>query len=142
MVFTTSRVGERMPFWRTASLASSTENGLDGLMRQALEEARDRAPALVLLVIAAFLAISVLTGDHGLAGILALQDELSEAKQINFRLVQKIARIKEEIEAIRTDDGRLEQIARRQALLVRPDETIYLLPRPASPGRPATATPD
>jgi len=120
-----------MAFWRASSLASSTENGLDPLMRQVLEEARDRAPALVLLIVAAFLGITVLTGDHGLAGILSLRDELSEAKQANFRLVQKIARIKEEIDAIRKDDERLEQIARRQALLVRPDETIYILPRPA-----------
>jgi cell division protein FtsB len=105
-------------------------------MRQVLEETRARAPAVILALLAAALLFSALTSEHGLAGILALQNEIAEAKQSNFRIVQRLARIREEIRSIRLDDDRLEQVSRRHAHLVRPGETLYWLPRPAGSASP------
>jgi len=99
-------------------------------MGKRLDKVRTGGLGLSLGVGALILLISAITGDQGLFGIWALGNEVAEAEQKNFDLVQKISGIREEIRAIENDDATLERAARRQAHLVRPGEILYRLDRP------------
>ena len=73
------------------------------------------------------LLASALAGAGGLAGVGSLGRELDAAERQNFELVQEIAQIRGKIEELRNNDETLERVARRQAHLVRPGETLYRL---------------
>ena len=66
---------------------------------------------------------SVLFGPHGLGYLRSLR---------TFALLQANTRLREEIRRLRHDDLYLEQLARRQFGLVRPNETVYRFRRPAN----------
>lgn len=84
--------------------------------------------ALGITALAAALLISALGSDRGLRGAWSTHREVVRAEQRNFELVQQIASLRSEILALREDDQTLEKVARRQAHLVRPGETLYRLP--------------
>jgi cell division protein FtsB len=73
---------------------------------------------------------SVLFGEHGLQHLLRLRGERRELGQVAFALLQDKARLLEEIRRLRSDDLYLEQMARRELGLVRPNELVYRV-RPA-----------
>lgn len=96
-------------------------------MKASLGRLRPCGLGLALGLVALALLVSALSGRRGLAGVWELDREVAMAERRNFKLVQDIARIREEIEALRNDDASLERAARRQAHLVRPGETLYRL---------------
>ena len=87
-----------------------------------------------LVVAIAAVAASVCFGEHGFAHLLRLRAEKRELGQAAFGLFRTNARLRKEIEHLRTDDLYLEELARRARGLVRPNETVYRFRRP--PGQP------
>ena len=83
--------------------------------------------ALALAIVA--VTGSALFGEHGVAHLLRLRTERQELGQAAFTLLQTNPRLRGEIERLRSDDLYLEQLARRQLGLVRPNETIYRVRR-------------
>ena len=79
--------------------------------------------ALVLAITG--VAASVLLGEHGIAHLLRLRAERRSLGQGAFGLMERNARLRDEIRRLRTDDLYLEGLARRQLGLVRPNEFVY-----------------
>lgn len=82
------------------------------------------ARGLVLLSI--FGIASLFTGPGGFVRIRNLESELALVTERNFDLVQSAHRLQAQLDRLRTDDGAIERLARRQ-LLVRDGETLYQL---------------
>ena len=101
-------------------------------MRRWWGVARGRWFAIGLAGIGVLLLTSALAGERGLVRIALLRRELREASAHNFQLLQSIDRMRKRLEAIRTDDGALERLARRRLRLVRDGDTIYQLEPEAS----------
>ena len=78
-----------------------------------------------LVLTIAGVAASVLIGEHGIAHLLRLRAERRALGQTAFGLMERDARLREEIQRLRTDDLYLEGLARRQLGLVRPNESVY-----------------
>jgi len=70
-------------------------------------------------------AASVLLGEHGVAHWLRLRAERRALGQTAFVLMERNARLRDEIRRLHTDDLYLEGLARRQLGLVRPNEFVY-----------------
>ncbi len=70
-------------------------------------------------------AASVLLGEQGIAHLLRLRGERRALGQTAFALMERNARLRDEIRRLRTDDFYLEGLARRQLGLVRPNEFVY-----------------
>jgi cell division protein FtsB len=79
---------------------------------------------------------STLFGDEGLAHLLRLRAERRQLGRAAFALLVENARLRDEIERLRTDDRHLEALARLEFGLVRPGEVVYRLKRDAGAGRP------
>ncbi len=89
--------------------------------------------ALALLGVATVLTASAVLGDRGLTRVLHLQSELEQANDRNFSLMQQGSDLRHELEKARSDDATLERLARRHLGMVRPGETLYVVP-PADAG--------
>jgi len=70
-------------------------------------------------------AASVLIGEHGIAHVFTLRAERRALGQTAFTLMERNARLRDEIRRLRSDDVYLEGLARRQLGLVRPNEFVY-----------------
>ena len=79
--------------------------------------------ALVLAI--AGVAASVLLGEHGVAHLLRLRAERRALGQTAFALMERNARLRDDIQRLHADDLYLEALARRQLGLVRPNEFVY-----------------
>ena len=79
--------------------------------------------ALVLAIVA--VAVSVAVGEHGMAHLLRLHAERRALGDITFTLLERNQRLRHEIERLRGDDLYVEEMARRQLGLVRPNEFVY-----------------
>lgn len=76
-------------------------------------------------------AVASLLSEHGIAHLLRLRAERQELSHATFALLQRNDQLREEIHRLRSDDLYLEELARRQLGLVRPNETVYRVRRPA-----------
>lgn len=83
---------------------------------------------LLLLIVA--VAASAVFGGHGLTHLTRLRAERRALARATFTRLERNAQLREEIERLRGDDLYLEQLARRQLGLVKPNETVYRLRRP------------
>lgn len=86
--------------------------------------------ALVLAIIAVL--VSALFGEHGVTHLLRLRAEQRQQADATFALLQKNARLLDEVRRLRSDELYLEELARRELGLVKPNETVYRFSRPAS----------
>jgi cell division protein FtsB len=84
---------------------------------------------MVLAIVA--VATSVVFGAHGVTHLMRLRTERRELGETAFALLERARQLRGDITRLRTDDRALEALARRQLGLVRPDETVYRLRRPA-----------
>ena len=79
--------------------------------------------ALVLAIVG--VTASALIGEDGVAHLLRLRAERRALGQTAFVLMERNARLRDEIRRLQTDDLYLEGLARRQLGLVRPNEFVY-----------------
>jgi cell division protein FtsB len=82
--------------------------------------------AVVLFAVAGALLASAAWSERGLGRVWQLQAELEEAQDRNFRLLQQVSTLRREL--ARTDDARIEHLARRYLGMVRPGEVLYRVP--------------
>jgi cell division protein FtsB len=80
---------------------------------------------IALVLASVGVAASVLFGESGIAHLLRLRAERRALGETAFTLLQRNAALREEITRLRSDDLYLEELARRQLGLVRPDEFVY-----------------
>ena len=85
----------------------------------------------ILVLATAAVVTSAVFGEHGVTHLVRLRAERQELARIAFTLLQENARLHEEIRRLRVDDLYLEEVARQQLGLVRPNETVYRFRRPA-----------
>jgi cell division protein FtsB len=88
---------------------------------------RGNGQVLTVVLALAILAVtgSTLFGEHGVAHLLRLRSERQELGQSAFALLQTNNRLRSQIQRLRTDDLYLEELARKQLGLVRPNEIVY-----------------
>jgi len=79
--------------------------------------------ALVLALLA--VAASAAVGEHGVAHLHRLRAERRALGDMAFALLQRNQRLRRDIERLRGDDFYVEELARRQLGLVRPNEFVY-----------------
>jgi cell division protein FtsB len=79
--------------------------------------------ALVLAIVG--VTASALLAEHGVSQLLRLRDERRALSQANFALLDRNAALRPETQRLRGDDLYLEELARRQLGLVRPNEIVY-----------------
>jgi cell division protein FtsB len=94
-------------------------NGADG-----------RAVTAVLALAILAVTGSALLGEHGIAHLLRLRAERQALGQSAFALLQTNDGLRSQIARLRSDDLYLEELARKQLGLVRPNETVYRVRRP------------
>jgi cell division protein FtsB len=81
--------------------------------------------AAVLAFAIAGVAWSALLGEHGVRHLLDLRAERQDLGRSAFRLLQENAQLRDQIVRLKTDDLYLEDLARKQLGLVKPNETVY-----------------
>jgi cell division protein FtsL len=79
--------------------------------------------ALVLAILG--VTASALLGEHGIMHLRRLHAERTELRRTAFALLEKNARLRQEITRLRSDDRYIEALARKQLGLVRPNEQVY-----------------
>jgi cell division protein FtsB len=89
--------------------------------------------ALVLAILG--VGVSAILGEHGVLHLLRLRAERRAHGERVFGLLERNARLRTQIQRLRSDDLYLEELARRQLGLVRPDELVYRVV-PARPAEP------
>jgi len=80
----------------------------------------------VLVACAAAMVYAILFGSHGLHQTLRLHEKLERRSAEAFDRIRRNERVRERLEALRTDPLVLEDLARRRLGLVRPDEIVYV----------------
>jgi cell division protein FtsB len=84
--------------------------------------------ALGLVIV--LVTLSALVGEHGVAHLVRLRGEQRELGRATFARLERNARLRTEIQRLRSDERYLEALARRQLGLVKPNETVYRFRRP------------
>ncbi len=95
-----------------------------------------QAVTIVLILAIALVLGSLLLMPDGVPSLLALRRERQRLGEEAVALLQQNDALREQIHQLRTDDRFLEELARRELGLVRPDEVVYRFRRP-----PAATTP-
>lgn len=85
--------------------------------------------------------VSGFAGEHGVAHLLHLREERRMISERHFRLLDENARLAREITRLRSDDLYLEELARRELGLVRPNEVVVRTPRAGTPAASAPTPP-
>jgi cell division protein FtsB len=93
-----------------------------------LAGARIVGAALVLAIVG--VAGSAVFGEHGVRHLRRLRAERRDLARQAFALLERNARMHDEIARLRSDDLYLEGLARRQLGLVKPGELVYRARRP------------
>lgn len=82
------------------------------------------------LLVMAVVAVPVLVMDErGLPRYKTLRAELKETRLVNDSLAIEIQRLKQEVNALKTDTDTIERIARDELGMVRDGEIIFQFPR-------------
>ncbi|MFO7931820.1 MAG: septum formation initiator family protein [Desulfosalsimonas sp.] len=95
-------------------LKSASENS--GLVRWGLW-----AAALLLGIY----LLAIIFGDHGLTGMKAMREELKQIRQENARLEKENIDLYRSINRLKNDPAYIEQVAREELNMVRPDEIVF-----------------
>lgn len=80
------------------------------------------------MVMAIMTVPTLVLDEQGLPRYRHLRAELYELRESNEELVREIATLKSEIDALRTDTGYVERIARDELGMVRPEEFVFQFP--------------
>jgi cell division protein FtsB len=82
-------------------------------------------------MVMAVMTVPILVLDEqGLPRFRHLSAELQDLRESNEELVREIAKLKGEIDALRSDPNYVERIARDELGMVRNEEFVFQFPRP------------
>jgi cell division protein FtsB len=87
---------------------------------------------LALVLAIAGVVVSAFAGEHGVAHLLRLRAARRTLAESHFRLLEENARLRRDIARLRSDDLYLEELARRELGLVRPNEVVVRAPHAAA----------
>ena len=82
----------------------------------------------LLMVMAIMTVPTLVLDEQGLPRYRLLRAELEELRDSNEELVQEIARLKTEIDSLRSDTHYVERIARDELGMARPEEFVFQFP--------------
>ena len=69
--------------------------------------------------------LAIIFGDHGLTGMKAMREELKQIRQENARLEKENMDLYRTINRLKNDPAYIEQVAREELNMVRPDEIVF-----------------
>ena len=84
-----------------------------------------RAVVLVLMVLIGLLTYDIFQGKNGLAQYQKVSQEFAEAKAISMRLSARNDAVQRQIDDLKQGDLAVEELARTELGLIKPDETFY-----------------
>ena len=92
---------------------------------------------ITIALVAAIVAVltSLAFGRNGATQLVALRAERQRLGAQAVALLAQNAALREQIEQLKSDDGFLERLARRELGMVRPGEVVYRFRRPPSEPR-------
>ena len=89
--------------------------------------------SLALVLAITGVVVSAFAGEHGVAHLLRLRAARRALADSHFRLLAENAQLRRDIGRLRSDDLFLEELARRELGLVRPNEVVVRAPAGATP---------
>jgi len=90
-----------------------------------------RLVALLLLILLLALEVKLWTGDWSMREVWRLRQRVSEQKQENQKLKQRNEALSAEVQDLKGGSEAVEERARSELGLVKPDETFYQVVEPA-----------
>ncbi len=96
----------------------------------------NRLASFVILIFSAIFFLLSFYGSHGLLRLKVIDGDIVRLQRTAADLDAEIARLKGEIQAVGRDNDLLEQKAREELGLARPDEVVYVFPSEAGSGSP------
>jgi len=91
-----------------------------------------RYVALLLLILLLALDIKLWTGDWSMREVWRLRQRVSEQKQENLKLKQRNEALSAEVEDLKNGKQAIEERARSELGLIKPDETFYQVVEPTT----------
>ncbi len=91
-----------------------------------------RYVALLLLILLLALEVKLWTGDWSLREVWRLRQRVAEQKQENQKLKQRNEALSAEVQDLKNGNEAIEERARSELGLVKPDETFYHVVEPPS----------
>jgi len=92
--------------------------------------ARAQAFPVLILLLTLLTVPFLLFGDGGIRRVERLESELEQIRLENGKLEARVRELRRRLEAYRTRPGYLEDVARDELGLVRPDELVLVFPEP------------
>jgi cell division protein FtsB len=90
--------------------------------------ARAQAFPILILILTLLTVPFLIFGDDGLQRVDRLEAELTQIRRENGKLEARCRELRRRLEAYRTRPGYLEDVARDELGLVRPDELVLVFP--------------
>lgn len=90
-----------------------------------------RITAFVLLILIGLLTYDIFQGKNGIAQYEEVLEQLKEAKEISLKLAARNNAIKDEIKDLEQGQVAVEELARTELGLIKPDEIFYRVINPA-----------
>ncbi|NMC70008.1 MAG: septum formation initiator family protein [Myxococcales bacterium] len=106
----------------TTSAAPAGEPGAVGPF------ARAQAFPVLILLLTLLVVPFLIFGDEGIRRVERLETELEQIRTENGKLEARVRELRRRLEAYRTRPGYLEDVARDELGLVRPDELVLVFP--------------
>jgi cell division protein FtsB len=94
-----------------------------------------RYVALLLLILLLALEIKLWTGDWSMREVWRLRQRVAEQKQENLKLKQRNEALSAEVQDLKNGKEAIEERARSELGLIKPDETFYQVVEPAGEAR-------
>jgi len=91
-----------------------------------------RYVALLLLILLLALEVKLWTGDWSLREVWRLRQRVAEQKQENQKLRQRNEALSAEVQDLKNGNEAIEERARSELGLIKPDETFYQVVEPAA----------
>jgi cell division protein FtsB len=79
------------------------------------------------MLLALVLALDALVGDRGVFAVMQARREYTEAESALLNARAQNARLRDEVNRLQEDSTAIEELARRNLLLVKPGETLFIV---------------
>ena len=88
----------------------------------------NRLASIVLVLLSVLLFLLSMAGNHGFLHLRELENEVSSLREKDHTLSREIAEVSNQIYGARSSEDVLEQKAREELGLAKPNEIVYIFP--------------